>query len=65
MSEGDALVGLPLLGGWEVINEDDEILILALVMGLDLLCFATSHVDDLSLGFDLIWLLFVVGESVE
>lgn len=45
MSEWDALVALPLLGLCEIINEDDEILILALVVGLDLLCFSASHVD--------------------
>jgi len=44
VSERDALVGLPFLGGGEVIDEDDEVLILALVVGLDLLCFSARHV---------------------
>ena len=34
-SEGNALVGLPLLGGLDVVDEDDEVLGLALVVALD------------------------------
>lgn len=47
MSEWDALVGLPLLSRRKIIDEDDEILFLSLVMGLDNLSFSASHVDDL------------------
>jgi len=35
LSEGNALVGLPLLGGLDVVDEDDEVLGLALVVALD------------------------------
>ncbi len=43
LSEGDALVGLPGLCRLDVVNEDDEVLLLALVVDLDLLSFSTSH----------------------
>lgn len=35
MSQRDGLVGLPLLGRLEVVDEDDEVLGLALVVALD------------------------------
>jgi hypothetical protein len=47
LSQRDGLVGLPLIGFFDVINEDDEIFILSLVMSLDLLCFSASHDDVL------------------
>ncbi len=43
LSERDALVGLPVLAGFCIIDEDDEVLILALVVDLGLLCFASGH----------------------
>ncbi len=46
VSERDALVGLPFLGGGEVIDEHDEVFILALVVGLDLLCFSARHLVE-------------------
>lgn len=45
LGQGDGLVGLPLVGFIDAINEDEEILILSLVMSLDLLCFSASHVE--------------------
>jgi hypothetical protein len=43
LCERDGLVGLPVLCRLHVINEDDEVLILALVVDLGLLCFTASH----------------------
>lgn len=41
------LVGLPLLVGLEVVDEDDEVVLLALVVDLDLSGFSLSHVGQL------------------
>lgn len=42
VSEGDALVSLPLLVGLKIIDEDDEV-VAALVVDLGLLSLAASH----------------------
>lgn len=42
VSEGDALVSLPLLVGLNIIDEDDEV-VAALVVDLGLLSLAASH----------------------
>lgn len=43
LSERDALVGLPVLGCLHVVDKDDEVLVLALVVGHGLLCSASGH----------------------
>ena len=43
LRERDALVGLPVLSGLCIINEDDEVFDLALEMDPGLGCFSTSH----------------------
>ena len=43
LRERDALVGLPLLCRLDVVDEDDEVLVLALVVDLGLLNFASGH----------------------
>ena len=43
LGERDALVALPLLEGLCVVDEDDEVVLLALEVDLGLLCFAASH----------------------
>ena len=44
VSQGDGLVSLPLLVGLEVIDEDDEVVLGALVVDLDLLS-GTLHFE--------------------
>ena len=43
LSERDALVGLPVLGRLRIVDEDDEVLVLALVVDHGLLCSASGH----------------------
>jgi hypothetical protein len=43
LRQRDALVRLPVLGSLCIVNKDEEILIRALVVDLDLVCFAASH----------------------
>lgn len=42
---GDGLVALPLLIKLRILNEDEEIVGLALVVDLELLSLATNHFD--------------------
>jgi hypothetical protein len=39
----NTLVRLPVLQGLSIVNEDDEVVLLALVVDLDLLSFTASH----------------------
>lgn len=43
MGERDGLVRLPLLGVLNIVDENDEVFILALVVDLGLVCFSASH----------------------
>lgn len=43
LSERNALVVLPVLDGLDVVDEDDEVLLLALVVDLGLGVVAASH----------------------
>ncbi len=45
LSHGDALVGLPLLEGLNIVEEDKEVVRLALVVDLGLLGAPASHDD--------------------
>jgi hypothetical protein len=54
VSVGDALVGLPVLESLNIVEEDDEIVSLALEVDLALLCAATSH-DDCWRGVSRDW----------
>lgn len=54
VSVGDALVGLPGLESLNIVEEDDEIVSLALEVDLALLCAATSH-DDCWRGVSRDW----------
>jgi hypothetical protein len=40
-----ALVTLPLVQLGDIVNEDDEVVLLALEVDLGLVCFSASHVD--------------------
>ena len=42
---GDGLVTLPLLVVGDIINEDEEVVLLALVVDLDLRSFSLDHFD--------------------
>lgn len=44
VSQGDALVGLPLLVGLDIVDEDDKV-IAALEVDLGLLSLAASHCE--------------------
>lgn len=48
MSQGDRLVALPALVGCDVVDEDDEVVLCALVVDLDL--FASALHLDCGLG---------------
>ena len=57
LCQRDALVGLPLLRRLHVVNEDDEVILLALVVALDLLRFSASHDCVVSWGARLcVWM---------
>jgi hypothetical protein len=43
LCQRDGFIGLPVLCRLCIIDEDDEILVLALVVDLGLLCFTASH----------------------
>ncbi len=43
LCQRDGLVGLPVSCSLYVVDEDDEILVSALVVDLDLWCFTASH----------------------
>jgi len=43
LCQWDGLVGLPALCSLCIVNEDDEVVLLALEVDLDLVCFSTSH----------------------
>jgi hypothetical protein len=43
LRQRDALVRLPVLCSLCIVNKDEEILVLALEVDLDLVCFAASH----------------------
>ena len=43
LSKRDGLVSLPLLCLLSIIKEDDKVLVLALEVDLDLVCFSASH----------------------
>lgn len=43
LGKRNALVALPVAGGLEVVDKDDEVLVLALVVDLGLLSLAASH----------------------
>lgn len=45
LSHGDGLVGLPLVESVDIIQEDDEVVVLALVVDLDLLSVSANHFD--------------------
>lgn len=47
MSHGDGLVSLPLVVRVDIVNEDDEVIVAALVVALGLDGFAASHLDGL------------------
>jgi len=47
LGERDGLVGLPVLCRLYIIDEDDEVLVLALVVDLGLLSFASGHDCDM------------------
>ncbi len=44
LCQRDCFVGLPVLCGFDVVNEDDEVLVLAFIVDLGLLCFSANHV---------------------
>ena len=50
LGERDALVGLPILCRLCIVDEDDEVLVLALVVDLGLLTFASGH--DCGVGME-------------
>jgi hypothetical protein len=50
LGERDGLVGLPVLCRLYIIDEDDEVLVLALVVDLGLLSFASGHDCDMKYG---------------
>jgi len=54
LCERDRLISLPVLGRLDIINEDDEVLVLALEVDLGLLCFSASH-DCVVIGV-LVWI---------
>lgn len=43
LGQRDRLVGLPLLGLLDIVDEDHEVLVLSLVVALVLACFSTNH----------------------
>lgn len=49
VSHGNALVSLPLVVRLDIVNEDDEVIVAALVVALGLDGFAASHLDALVL----------------
>jgi hypothetical protein len=51
---GDALVALPLLVGLDVIDEDKEVIVLALVVDLGLSGLAASHLECLVWGLRMV-----------
>lgn len=57
----DRLIGLPVLGRLDIVNEDDEVLVLALEVDLNLLDVSASHDCDVVEG--LVW--FGLGLGVE
>lgn len=50
VSHGNGFVVLPLLVGLDVVDEDDEVVFLALVVDLDLGGFSFSHIGRFVLG---------------
>jgi len=51
LCQWDGLVSLPALRSLRVINEDDEVVLLALEVDLDLDCFSASHDCELFVWF--------------
>jgi hypothetical protein len=49
----DRLISLPVLGRLDIVDEDDEVLVLALEVDLDLLYVSASHGCDVIEG--LVW----------
>lgn len=55
LCERDRLIRLPVLGRLDIVNEDDEVLVLALEVDLNLLCLSASHDCDVIEGLIWVW----------